>query len=56
MKWTKPNGSEIETNDRPETIEHCESLGWKLIKEKEQSVSVKDLPKEDGRFKPGKAK
>jgi hypothetical protein len=29
MKWIKPNGQEIETNDRPETIEHCESIGWK---------------------------
>jgi hypothetical protein len=32
MKWIKPNGQEIETNDRPETIEHCESIGWKEAK------------------------
>jgi hypothetical protein len=32
MKWIKPNGQEIETNDRPETIEHCESIGWKEVK------------------------
>lgn len=29
MKWIKDNGNEIETNDRKETIEKCESLGWK---------------------------
>jgi len=28
-KWTKPNGTEIETNDDKATIEHCESLDWK---------------------------
>ena len=29
IKWIRPSGSEIETNDSKETIEHCESLGWK---------------------------
>ena len=28
LKWIKDNGQEIETNDRKETIEYCESLGW----------------------------
>lgn len=29
MKWTKPNGNVIETNDKPATIAYCEKLGWK---------------------------
>lgn len=29
MLWIKPNGTEIETNDRPETEEYVRSLGWK---------------------------
>ena len=32
MKWIRPSGSPIETNDSPETIAHAESLGWKEIK------------------------
>ena len=39
MKWVKPSGVEIETNDREETIEYCESLGWKPI-EDEQADSI----------------
>lgn len=34
MKWVKPSGQEIETNDLPETIEYCESLGWKPVKKR----------------------
>lgn len=30
-KWIKPNSNEIETNDLPDTIAHCESLGWKRV-------------------------
>lgn len=40
MKWTKPNGTEIETNDLPETIAYGRSLGW--VPEGEQE---KDKPK-----------
>lgn len=29
IKWTKPSGQVIETNDRPETIAKAEQLGWK---------------------------
>jgi len=29
MVWIKDNGQEIETNDLPATISHCESIGWK---------------------------
>jgi len=32
MKWVKPSGQEIETNDNPATVKHCESLGWKPVK------------------------
>lgn len=29
MIWIKPNGQEIEINDRPESIAKCEEMGWK---------------------------
>jgi hypothetical protein len=29
MKWVKPNGTEIETNDSDATREYARSLGWK---------------------------
>lgn len=29
IKWTKPSGMKVETNDKPATVAHCESLGWK---------------------------
>lgn len=29
IKWIKPSGLEIETNDMEETILYCEDLGWK---------------------------
>ena len=28
IKWTRPDGTELETNDMKDTIEYCESLGW----------------------------
>ncbi len=34
IKWTKPNGNKITTNDEKATVEHCESLGWKPVKAK----------------------
>ena len=34
IKWIKPNGNEIETNDLPKTIAHCESIGWKRAQKK----------------------
>lgn len=40
IDWIKPSGLEIQTNDRPETIAYCESLGWK-----QKGVEIKtDLP------------
>lgn len=44
MKWIRPSGSEIETNDRKETIEHCKSLGWKSAK-KEVKEETREAPK-----------
>jgi hypothetical protein len=44
MKWIRPSGSEIETNDLEETIKHCESLGWKR-KEKEEPKKKKSEKK-----------
>jgi hypothetical protein len=32
MIWVKPNGNEIETNDKPDTLAYCEKLGWKRKK------------------------
>lgn len=29
IKWTKPSGLKIETNDMDTTVEYCKSLGWK---------------------------
>lgn len=29
IKWTKPNGTEIETRDTPEIVEYAASLDWK---------------------------
>lgn len=38
MKWKKENGTEIETNDKPETIAYAKKLGWKEIKPKKKNV------------------
>lgn len=34
MKWLKPSGKEIETNDFDETIKFCKSLGWEIVEDK----------------------
>ena len=31
MKWMRPSGNEIATNDRPETIQYCKTLGFKPL-------------------------
>jgi len=36
IKWIKPSGVEIQTNDREETIKYCESLGWEREGEKKK--------------------
>ena len=43
MKWKKPNGTEIETNNEKATIEKCVSLGWE--------PATEEKPKKRGRPK-----
>ncbi len=31
IKWKKPNGTEIETNDVEANVKYAESLGWKRV-------------------------
>ncbi len=31
MKWKKPSGLEIETNELDATVKYCESLGWERM-------------------------
>lgn len=52
MKWIKPSGAEIETNDRKETIEAAVSLGWQVVEDKPEETKPKRKPrkaKDDGR-------
>lgn len=43
MIFVKPNGTEIETNDHPETIAYCKSLGWKEKKARQpKAAKAKD--------------
>lgn len=37
MKWVKPSGQEIETNDKPATVAYCESVGWERKKRKRRT-------------------
>ena len=43
IKWVKPNGTEIQTNDRPETIEYCESLKWARVSSLGK-IKIKEQP------------
>ena len=40
MKWLRPSGTEIETNDSEETIEYCKSLGWKPAEKKKRRTKA----------------
>jgi len=31
IKWKKKDGTELESNDHPETVDKCEELGWKRV-------------------------
>jgi len=42
MKWIKDNGDEIETNDLPATIAHCESIGWERNESGDSSDEITD--------------
>jgi len=43
MKWKKPGGALIETNDRPETVAYCEKIGWKPVKGSKKVTLFKRL-------------
>lgn len=47
IKWIKPSGVEIETNDREETVKHCEKLGWTRADEKPKRGRPKKVEVED---------
>ena len=51
MKWIKSNGSEIETNDRKETIEYCKSLGWESVKKEVKKEIKKETKKQTKKTK-----
>ena len=40
IKWIRPSGSEIETNDSKDVIDYCVSLGWKPAKKKATKKKV----------------
>jgi len=44
MKWIKDNGQEIETNDLPDTIAHCESIGWERL-DANDDITQQDIEK-----------
>lgn len=48
MKWIRPSGLEIETNDLEETVKYCKSLGWKEKKEEVKKESKKAAKKTKG--------
>ena len=54
MKWLKDNGQEIETNDAPATVVHCESIGWKQVK-KPQLTDEEKAAKKDAAAEKKKA-
>ena len=40
IKWKKPDGTELETNDAKGTVEYAENAGWKRAGDKQ----VEDKP------------
>ena len=40
MIWIKPSGAEVKTNDLPDTIEYCKSLGWKEKGAKKETPKI----------------
>jgi hypothetical protein len=45
IKWEKPNGQIVETNEREETIAAAKENGWKRAKAKKESAKIE--PKEE---------
>mgnify|MGYP003959003903 FL=1 len=44
MKWMRPSGQAIKTNEEQATVEHCKSMGWELMKEKKKPATSQDSP------------
>lgn len=40
IKWKKPSGVEVETNDNPDNVEYCISLGWKRLDDEDVTVEM----------------
>lgn len=51
IKWIRPSGSEIETNELKETIAACEKMGWKrkqgIVEKNEEAKKKAGRPKKD---------
>ena len=43
IKWKKPSGIELETNDDQGSISFAESKGWKRITVKKKTVKKKEV-------------
>lgn len=46
IKWLKPSGLNIETNDKKETVAYCESLKWERADEPTKKRGRPAKPKE----------
>lgn len=40
IKWIRPSGEEIETNDSNATVDYCVSLGWRPAERKQAKKKV----------------
>lgn len=47
MKWTRPTGATIETNDCKATIEHAIASGWKEYKPEAPKKTVEKVKTND---------
>ena len=45
--WLKDNGLVMRTNDRPETIAYCESMGWTLTDNPKEEIKKEIEPQSD---------
>jgi len=43
-KWTKPNGSIIETNETDASVEAATALGWKVFEPTMVELDARNLP------------
>lgn len=50
IKWIRPSGTVIETNERKETIDYCVSLGWEPYQE--PTVDPEDVDASGTEFDP----